>query len=46
MKHALRGAIAVTAVVLLSPAGAQDIPEMPKVRLAVGGSALDRGCNF
>jgi NitT/TauT family transport system substrate-binding protein len=39
MKHILRGVIAIAAVVLLSPAGAQDTPEMPKVRLAVGGKS-------
>src|SRR5215831_12338896 len=39
MKHVLRGVIAVAAVVLLSPAGAQDTPELPKVRLAVGGKS-------
>jgi len=37
MKHALPAIIAVAAVALTSPAGAQDKPEMPKVRLAVGG---------
>jgi NitT/TauT family transport system substrate-binding protein len=39
MKHILRGVVAIAAVVLLSPAGAQDTPEMPKVRLAVGGKS-------
>src|SRR5260221_1769534 len=37
MKHALRAIIAVAAVALMSPAGAQDKPEVPNVRLAVGG---------
>ena len=39
MKHALPAVIAVAAVALMSPAGAQDKPEMPKVRLAVGGKS-------
>ena len=39
MKHALPALIAVAAVALMSPAGAQDKPEMPKVRLAVGGKS-------
>jgi len=39
MKHALPAIIAVAAVALTSPAGAQDKPEMPKVRLAVGGKS-------
>jgi NitT/TauT family transport system substrate-binding protein len=39
MKHALPAIIAVAAVGLMSPAGAQDKPEMPKVRLAVGGKS-------
>ena len=39
MKHASPAVIAVAAVALMSPAGAQDKPEMPKVRLAVGGKS-------
>jgi hypothetical protein len=39
MKHALPAIIAVAAVALMSPAGAQDKPEVPKVRLAVGGKS-------
>src|SRR6516164_4572891 len=39
MKHALSAVIAVAAVALMSPASAQDKPEMPKVRLAVGGKS-------
>jgi NitT/TauT family transport system substrate-binding protein len=39
MKHALPAIIAVAAVALTSPAGAQDKPEMPNVRLAVGGKS-------
>ena len=39
MKYALPAIIAVAAVALMSPAGAQDKPEMPKVRLAVGGKS-------
>src|SRR5215467_1103152 len=39
MKHALPAIIAVAAVALMSPVGAQDKPEMPKVRLAVGGKS-------
>ena len=42
MKHVLPGAVAVAAVMVLTPAGAQDKLtiaklEMPKLRLAVGG---------
>jgi NitT/TauT family transport system substrate-binding protein len=37
MSKALRGAVALFAIVLLSPAVAQDKPETPKLRLAVGG---------
>src|SRR3989449_2195263 len=39
MKHALPAIIAVAAVALTSPAGAQDKPELPKLRLAVGGKS-------
>src|SRR5262249_57744724 len=39
MKHALSAVIAVAAAALMSPASAQDKPEMPKVRLAVGGKS-------
>jgi NitT/TauT family transport system substrate-binding protein len=40
MKHALLGAILGVAVALPTPAGAQDKPEMPKLRLAVGGKSV------
>ena len=39
MKHALSAVIAVAAAALMSPASPQDKPEMPKVRLAVGGKS-------
>jgi NitT/TauT family transport system substrate-binding protein len=39
MKHVLPGAIAAVVIALLTPAGAQDKPEMPKLRLAVGGKS-------
>src|SRR5262245_49818748 len=44
MKCVLPGAVAVVAVMVLTPAGAQDKPtmdkpEMPKLRLAVGGKS-------
>jgi len=44
MKSVLPGAVAVAAVMVLTPAGAQDKPtidkpEMPKLRLAVGGKS-------
>ena len=39
MKHSLSAVIAIAAVALIGPAGAQDKPEMPKVRLAVGGKS-------
>src|SRR5215510_13520084 len=44
MKCVLPGALVVAAVVVLTPAGAQDKPimdkpEMPKLRLAVGGKS-------
>jgi NitT/TauT family transport system substrate-binding protein len=39
MKHVLPGAIAAVVITLLTPAGAQDKPEMPKLRLAVGGKS-------
>ena len=39
MKHILPAVIAVVALALPTLAGAQDKPEMPKVRLAVGGKS-------
>ena len=39
MRHVLPGVIAVAAFALLTTAGAQGQPEMPKVRLAVGGKS-------
>jgi NitT/TauT family transport system substrate-binding protein len=39
MKHVLPGAIAAVVIALLTSAGAQDKPEMPKLRLAVGGKS-------
>jgi hypothetical protein len=39
MKHVLPGAIAAVVIALLTSAGAQDKPEMSKLRLAVGGKS-------
>src|SRR5262249_22048217 len=39
MKHIQRVVLGISLLVLLSAAGAQDTPEMPKVRLAVGGKS-------
>jgi NitT/TauT family transport system substrate-binding protein len=39
MRCVLFGAVAIFAVMLVMPAGAQDKPELPKVRLAVGGKS-------
>jgi NitT/TauT family transport system substrate-binding protein len=39
MTHILPGAVALAAFMLLTPASAQDKPEMPQVRLAVGGKS-------
>jgi NitT/TauT family transport system substrate-binding protein len=39
MSHVWPAAVALLAVALLTPAGAQDQPEVPKPRLAVGGKS-------
>jgi NitT/TauT family transport system substrate-binding protein len=39
MTRVLPGAVAIAAVMLVTPAGAQDKPEMPKLRLVVGGKS-------